>query len=99
MRRQLLLAAILGSVAAPMPAAAFAFDDRDDRVICRRDRDKVLGSNMRAARTCRTRAEWRQIEEHSQNEMQQFRDGQTPIEPPPSAAEALDRTIQVPSAR
>ena len=99
MRRQLLLASILTSVAAPMPAAAFAFDARDDQVVCRRDREKVLGSNMRAARTCRTRAEWRQIEEHTQNEMQQFRDGQTPIEPPPSGVQALDRTINVPSVR
>ena len=78
MRRQLLLASILASVAAPMPVAAFAFDARDDRVICRRDREKVLGSNMRAARTCRTRAEWRLVEEQTQNEMQQIQDGREP---------------------
>jgi len=82
MRHRLLIAFLAASVAAPMPAAAFAFgDDRNDQVVCRRDRQSNLGSHIRAPRTCRTRAEWRQIEEHTQNEMQQIRDGQQPREP------------------
>ena len=74
--RRVLLTFVAAAVAAPFPAAAFDFDDRDNKVVCRRDRETTLGSHIRAPRTCRTRAEWRQIEEHTQNEMQQIRDGQ-----------------------
>jgi hypothetical protein len=75
--RRPLIAILTVSIAAPLPASAFAFDDnRDNKVVCRRDRDHTLGSHIRAPRTCRTRAEWRAIEEHTQNEMQQIRDGQ-----------------------
>jgi len=81
MRHPLPIAFLAVSVAAPMPAASFAFgNNRDDQVVCRRDRETTLGSHIRAPRTCRTRAEWRQIEEHTQNEMQQIRDGQQPRE-------------------
>lgn len=82
MHHRFLIAILAVSVAAPIPATAFAFgDNRDDQVVCRRDRQSSLGSHIRAPRTCRTRAEWRQIEEHTQNEMQQIRDGQQPREP------------------
>lgn len=80
MHHRLLIASLAVSVAAPLPAAAFD-NNRDEQVVCRRDRQSNLGSHIRAPRTCRTRAEWRQIEEHTQNEMQQIRDGQQPREP------------------
>ncbi len=80
--RRLLISALAALVAAPLPTAAVAFDDsQDDKVVCRRDREKTLGSNMRAPRTCRTRAQWRELEEQTQNEIQQIRDGQEPEMP------------------
>jgi Ni/Co efflux regulator RcnB len=82
MVRRLLLALLVTSVAAPMPTSAFVFaDNEDNKMVCRRDRDRTLGFNIRAPRTCRTRAEWRALEEHTQNEMQQIRDGQEVREP------------------
>ena len=82
MVRRLLLALLVTAVAAPLPAAAFVFDaNEDNKMVCRRDRERTLGSNIRAPRTCRTKAEWRALEEPTQNEMQQIRDGQEVREP------------------
>ena len=80
MSRQLLLAFLAASVAAPIPAmAAHSDGDRDNQTVCRRYDGGNLGSNIqRRTRVCKTRAEWRQLEEHTQNELQQVRDGQQP---------------------
>lgn len=83
MTRSIILAALVAAVATPMPVLAFAKDDKkDDQVVCRRDRTTETGSHLRAPRTCRTRAEWREIEDHTQRELQQIRDGQAPTLPP-----------------
>ena len=82
MRHFLMFAVLTASVAAPMPALAFALDDnRDDKIVCRSNRDHVVGTRIRAERVCRTRAQWRELEEHTQRELQQIRDGQAPNEP------------------
>ena len=82
MTRSILLAALAVSVAAPMPVLAAGKDtNRDDQVVCRRDREANLGSHIRAPRTCRTRAEWREIEDHTQRELTQVQDGRQPMEP------------------
>ena len=96
MRRHLLLATLASAVAAPIPTPAEALDDSNNRMVCRRDREPQLGSHLQRQRICRTRAEWRALEELTQNELQQIRDGQKPNEPPPSAIQALDRTLNVP---
>ena len=89
MRRFLMSAVLAASVAAPMPALALSSDGaRDNQVVCRSVRDHTVGTRIRAPRTCRTRAEWRQIEEHTQREIQQIRDGQAPTEPPAGAGAA-----------
>ena len=78
MRRHLLLALLTTAVAAPIPTSAIALDDSNNKIVCRRDRESNLGSHIRAQRTCRTRAQWREVEEQTQNEVQQIRDGQEP---------------------
>ncbi len=82
--RHLLMSAVLAAlVAAPMPALAFVSDDnRDDQTVCRSDREHNVGTRIPAKRTCRTRAEWRELEENTQRELQQIRDGQAPNEAP-----------------
>ena len=81
--RFLMSAVLAASVAAPMPVFAAAVDDNDDKMVCRSSREHNLGTRIRAPRVCRTRAQWREIEEHTQSEMQQIRDGQAPTLPPP----------------
>ena len=89
MRFFLMSALLAATVAAPMPALAFAFDDnRDDKIVCRSNRDHAVGTRIRAERVCRTRAEWRQLEEHTQRELQQVRDGQAPNAPAAGSATA-----------
>ena len=80
--RFFLSAIVAASVAAPMPALAVAGDDSDNKMVCRSNREHNLGTRIRAPRVCRTRAEWRQIEDRTQEEMQQTRDGRAT--PPPS---------------
>jgi hypothetical protein len=80
--RILMSAVLAASVAAPVPALAVAFDDKDDnKVVCRSNREHNVGTRIRAPRVCRTRAEWRQEEERTHSEMQQIRDGQAPTAP------------------
>jgi hypothetical protein len=81
MQSNLIKALVAAVVLAPVPAFASADDNRDNQVVCRRDREANLGSHLRAPRTCRTRAEWRELEDHSQRELQQIRDGQQAQEP------------------
>ena len=79
--RLLMSAVLAASVAAPMPAFAVAVDDsNDNKMVCRSNRDHVVGTRIRAPRVCRTRAQWRELEEQTQSEMQQIRDGQAPSE-------------------
>jgi hypothetical protein len=80
MRPHLMFTLLATSLALPITAAP-AFDDRDDQMVCRRDRQSEVGTRMRAPRTCRTRAQWREMEELTQREIDQIRDGQQPQNP------------------
>ncbi len=81
MGRFLMFAVVAASVAAPMTAVAVGFDDNgDDKMVCRSNREHNVGTRIRAPRVCRTRAQWRELEERTQSEIQQIRDGQAPTE-------------------
>ena len=92
--RLLMSAVVAASVAVPMPVHAVAADNvaannsADKKMVCRSSRDHNLGTRIRAPRVCRTRAQWRELEEHTQNELQQIRDGQAPSEGSGSSAVA-----------
>lgn len=99
MPRNVLYAALAVALTTPpLPAAAGAgADNRDSQIVCRRERQPTLGSRLTGPRLCQTRAQWRELEDHTQRELQQIRDGQAPTEPPPSVLPALDRQIVPPS--
>lgn len=76
MRHHLLPLFIAASIATPVPAVAFDTGaTRENPLVCKRDRQTNLGSHMRATRTCMLRSAWRELEEHTQHELQQIMDG------------------------
>ena len=76
MRRDLILGLAVAAVSAS-PALASTFTaSRADPLVCKRDRQTNLGSHFRAPRTCMLRSQWREMEEHTQRELQQILDGQ-----------------------
>ena len=77
MRRELLIALAALAVGAPPVLAAPFSATRADPLVCKHDRDTNLGSHFRAVRTCMQRSAWRELEAHTQNELQQIMDGQT----------------------
>ena len=80
--RFLMLALVASSISAPAPLLAAGVNDSDDnKLVCRSNRDHNVGTRIRATRVCRTRAEWRQERDRTQEEMQQIRDGQAPTLP------------------
>ena len=99
MPRNVLYAALAVALTTPsLPAAAVAgTENRDSQIVCRRERQPTLGSRLPGPRMCQTRAQWRELEEHTQRELQQIRDGQAPTEPEPSVLPALDRAIVPPN--
>ena len=106
MPRNVLYAALaVALMTPPLPAATAAAaandgasaDDRDSQVVCRRERQPTLGSRLKGPRLCQTRAQWRELEEYTQRELQQIRDGQAPLEPLPSVLQVLDREVIPPN--
>ena len=77
MRRNILLAFVAVAVAAPPAFANTPTPTRQDPLVCKRDRDMTLGTHFRAPRTCMLRSQWREMEQHTQNELQQIMDGQS----------------------
>ena len=75
MRRNFLFAFVVVALAAP-PSFANVTPTREDPLVCKRDRQTTLGSHFRAPRTCMLRSQWREMEDHTQRELQQIMDGQ-----------------------
>ena len=62
---------IVASLGLPVTAvAAEAAADRRNKVVCKGDRTRSLGSNMTAKKVCRTRAEWAEISAGTRRELQ-----------------------------
>src|SRR5688500_5353203 len=101
MPRNVLYAALaVALMTPPLPtkaAVGAGVDNRDSQVVCRRERQPTLGSRLKGPRLCQTRAQWRELEEYTQRELQQIRDGQAPLEPLPSVLQVLDREVIPPN--
>lgn len=65
--KKLVAAAVLCAFVFAPSAAAEGADSDDQKVVCKRQ--KTLGSNFAAKRVCRTKAQWKELEQHTQREL------------------------------
>jgi hypothetical protein len=76
MRYYMVIAVAAACVTAP--AAGLASSEpanRDNQVVCRRAEGGELGSHLRRApRVCKTRAEWRELEDYTQRDLRSMSD-------------------------
>ena len=87
MRYYIVLAAAAACLS--VPAAGFGGGsgprNKDSDVVCRRDGGAELGSHLRRApRICKTRAEWREAEDHTQRDLRSVTEGAREREEPTS---------------
>jgi hypothetical protein len=70
---------VLGFVALAclgVTAAAVAKDPAPDKIVCKRQYDADTGSHFQSSRrVCRTQAEWKEIENQTEQTMRKIRDG------------------------
>lgn len=66
--------AIAASTPAPAPIVAAAKPARASEIVCRRDRDRSLGSNMPGPKVCHTRSEWAEIAAATRRTLQTLSD-------------------------
>lgn len=76
MRYYVILAAVIGCVS--VPALSFGNNGgprKDTDIVCRQEQGMETGSHLRRApRVCRTRAEWRENDEHTERDIRIVRD-------------------------